>query len=679
MNRNAIVALLGLLILGAMVGTYSNHFYNEFHFDDWHTVTDNGYIRTLKNIPLFFKDCTTSSSMPSHQGYRPLVTTTLAIDYALSMSKTNGASGYDFFWYHMSNFTWFVLIVGLLYIIQLKLYNYAFNNENNKYFALLGCAWYGLHTANAETVNYIISRSDILSTLAIVGSFAMYVGLPKLRKYFLYLIPAAIGMFAKETTIMFAPALIAYVYMIERQKSLTELFTADGMKQFVSSLLLGLPALALCVALAIFSIKMTAHHEPGGTSVIWYAATQPYVVLHYVTQFFFPLGLTADTDLPMVQSISDDRLYIGLAFVIGLVVLIFKTSQHVKWRPFSYGLVWFLLMLLPTSSFIALAEVTNDHRVFLPYIGLVFSMVCLVANLYYYAFEKRQEARMALLAVVLLAISGYAYGAHVRNAVWKTDEMLWKDVTEKSPNNGRGWMNYGLSQMGRADYAGAQYSFEKALTLTPNYYILHVNLAVLKVAQGDKATAEQYFLKALALGQNYVEPYYYYARYLFQNARYTEAEIYCNKGLDIFKGHLLSLYLQMDIYNALGDRTKLIASAQQTLSMYPGDAKAQGYLSYAQNPNNVTANTQMVTINSLISQSLAYYNAGKYNECIDACRKVLALDNKNTTAYNNICTAYNQLLKYDSAIVYCEKAIALDANFTLAKNNLNWAKSQLKK
>src|SRR5687768_10779713 len=175
MNRTVAFWLLAAAILGAILLTYSNHFNNEFHFDDSHTITDNAFIRDLKNIPLFFKDCTTSSSMPTHQGYRPVVTTTLAIDYWLSMNKTDGKNGYDFFFYHLSNFTWFLMIVVLLYFIQLRIYNLAFNARDNRYLALLGCAWYGLHTANAETVNYIISRSDILSTLAIVSSFAIYI------------------------------------------------------------------------------------------------------------------------------------------------------------------------------------------------------------------------------------------------------------------------------------------------------------------------------------------------------------------------------------------------------------------------------------------------------------------------------------------------------------------------
>ena len=190
----------------------------------------------MKNIPLFFKDVKTSSSMPTHQGYRPVVTTTLAIDYALSMKKTEGKNGYDTFWYHVSNFTWFVIIVVLFYFMQLTIYNSSLSNADNRYFALLGCAWYGLHTVNAETVNYIISRSDILSTLAIVSSFFIYLTFEKLRKYYLYVIPVAIGMLAKETTIMFAPALIAYDYMLVQQKSLLGLLNLKEFKSFIKSI-----------------------------------------------------------------------------------------------------------------------------------------------------------------------------------------------------------------------------------------------------------------------------------------------------------------------------------------------------------------------------------------------------------------------------------------------------------
>src|SRR4051812_19091242 len=72
-------ALIALLATVA----YANHFRNSFHFDDSHTVESNLFIRDLRNVPRFFTDAGTFSSLPSNQSYRPVVTTTLAVDYAL--------------------------------------------------------------------------------------------------------------------------------------------------------------------------------------------------------------------------------------------------------------------------------------------------------------------------------------------------------------------------------------------------------------------------------------------------------------------------------------------------------------------------------------------------------------------------------------------------------------------
>jgi protein O-mannosyl-transferase len=289
--------------------------------------------------------------------------------------------------------------------------------------------------------------------------------------------------------------------------------------------------------------------------------------------------------------------------------------------------------------------------------------------------------RGAMIFLLAISLTGYAYGTYQRNIVWQKDETLWKDVTEKSPNNGRGWMNYGLTLMGKGDYVNAQYAYEQALQKTPRYYILHVNMAILKNAVGKKDEAEEHYKNALNYGKGFVEPYYYYARFLFNQARMTEAEIYVNKGLEIFSGHIYSRYLQMDIYNYNKDWPKLLAAAQTTAAIYPSDTKAQMYLGIAANPTSMASANQNKTITTadLLNQSLALYHAGKYRESIDVCYKALALEPNFSEAYNNMCSSYNQLQKFDSAIWACNKAIELKPDFQLAKNNLNWAKSQLKK
>ena len=60
-----------------------------------------------------------------------------------------------------------------------------------------------------------------------------------------------------------------------------------------------------------------------------------------------------------------------------------------------------------------------------------------------------------------------AAGTHTRNDVWRTEESLWHDVTIKSPNNGRGWSNYGASLVNKQDFTRALPLLERAEQLQP--------------------------------------------------------------------------------------------------------------------------------------------------------------------------------------------------------------------
>src|ERR1035438_1346355 len=99
----------GLLTLLAVLGAYANHFENTFHFDDAHTVEENPFIRDLHNIPRFFTDATTFSSLPTNQSYRPLISTTLAIDYHLAHGLNPG-------WFQVDTFIWYVLLLAAMFL-----------------------------------------------------------------------------------------------------------------------------------------------------------------------------------------------------------------------------------------------------------------------------------------------------------------------------------------------------------------------------------------------------------------------------------------------------------------------------------------------------------------------------------------------------------------------------------
>ena len=76
-----------------------------------------------------------------------------------------------------------------------------------------------------------------------------------------------------------------------------------------------------------------------------------------------------------------------------------------------------------------------------------------------------------------------------------------------------------------------------------------------------------------------------------------------------------------------------------------------------------------------LNESLALYNAGKFQQSLQSAGKALQLKPDDATAYNNICVANIKLQQLDAAINACQIAIKLNPDFKLAKNNLAWAKS----
>ena len=179
--------MLAAVLLVLTVVTYSNSFHNSFHFDDSHAIVNNLYIRNIANIPLFFKDSTTFSSLPSNQSYRPVVTATLAIDYWLGKGLS------DTFYFHLSMFIMFIMQGILMFFFYQKIFDCAVGREGGTFTALLAAGWYLVHPANAETINYIISRSGSFSALFIVLAFVLYVRSAFCRRWHLYLLPLALG------------------------------------------------------------------------------------------------------------------------------------------------------------------------------------------------------------------------------------------------------------------------------------------------------------------------------------------------------------------------------------------------------------------------------------------------------------------------------------------------------
>ena len=626
---------------------YSNHFHNSFHFDDHHTIVDNDFIKDIKNIPLFFTDARTQSSLPANQTYRPLTSATHAVDYWMGKGmKTT-------LYFHLSTFIWFASQCMLLVFFFDKIISTTGNHRWNRCIALFAAGWYALHTVNAETINYIYQRADVLSTFMVIAGFILYIYLPKWRRRGIYLIPVFIGMFIKEPTAMFAPLLFFYIMLFEEKLPLGEGLKPKNLLKVLKS---SAPAFLLCLILIVFVVRMmSVTWTPGGNSRVAYFITQPFVVLRYFTTFFLPLDLSADADWKVMNSILDIRVAAGFLFVSVMLYLAYFTSKNPDTRPISFGILWFFIALIPTSSVIPLAEVMNDHRMFFPYIGLMLA-VCWTLGLFVIKNETVLVRTPVLKAVLIILASGilagHAYGTYQRNEVWRSEESLWNDVTLKSPGNGRGLMNYGLTQMEKGDFENASMYFEKALVLNPTYSYLHINIAILKAAMNQPEAAESFFKSALKLDPNNPEGFYYYAKWLSSRKRVEEATTLLQQAIGISPGHGSANSLMKDIL------------ARKKPSLQPPTEQTE------------TAD-KLSTAEDYLSLSLKYNNDGRYPESIRACTEALKINPDYDLAFNNICAAYNALGQLEKAIDACENGIRINPHNPYLNNNLALARHRM--
>jgi tetratricopeptide (TPR) repeat protein len=661
-------ALIAALILCAVTLTYSNYFENSLQFDDSHTVKENFHIRSLRNIPDFFVNAANHSVDPRGHTWRPVVTTSLAIDYWM------GGGLQSTFYFHLSTFLWFLALLLLLYLLYDSLFQRAQPNPSNAWLAWFAVAWFGLHPAMAETVNYIIQRADLLSTLGVVAALVLYVRFPQRRSTCLYLIPFVLAVLAKAPALVFPLLLLAYVFLFEGPLSIRGFWAAAGRSA---------PATALALLLALLSSAMTPKSfvptlQPG----YGYRITQPYVALRYFRSFFLPTQLSADTELHAFPSLLHPEALTGFLFLAALLWAIWATARRPQARPIAFGLVWFLVALAPTSLY-PLGEVENDHRMFFPFVGLMLA-VTWAGSLVLLRRPLRGKLRRVAVAGLALLLLLCALGTRTRNEVWHTQESLWRDAIVKSPGNSRALMYYGIALIEKGDPATALPYLERAESLAPNYATLEINLGIAYGNLNRDAEAERHFRRAIRLDPKHAEQYIFYGRWLNSKGRSVEAVAALNAALSLNPAFIGTRYLLLQIYSEHSLWGPLKSLADESLKLAPNDPGVLSYLRMEQEVADRVAYAEAQARSrpspeNFLELSILYHQVGRYKECIAAAQEALRLRPNFAEAYNNMAAAYASLGQWDDTIRAAGEALRIKPDFQFARNNLEFAQAQKNK
>jgi protein O-mannosyl-transferase len=563
----------------------------------------------------------------------------------------------------------------MLVFLYLRLFDSTGERRWHQWAALFAATLYCVHTGNTQPGNYISARSELLSALGVVGGFIVYLYAPRTRRYYLYLVPVIVGTLAKNHAVTFAPLLFAYKLFVEERLSLREILAPRNWRRVARPFVATLPAFILSAAMFRFVEGMNPPGQwYGGGGRLPYLVTEAWVWVRYVGMYFLPVQLTADTDLFPFTTLTNPRTYAGVALLIASLAVVWRASRTANGRPIAFGIAWFWLTVAPTSSIFPLAEVMNDHRPFLPFIGLNAAVVWAA---WLVAHRIRERAAMPARRTRMLAGAGivvlliHAVSTFQRNKVWRTDEGLWADVVRKSPNNGRGLMNYGLAHMKRGDLAGARDLFLRAQQRLPVYSLLEINLGIVTNALGDPAAAEAHFLRAAALDPNQPKVHFFYARFLIDRGRGPEAISYLERVIPLSPGNLEARHTLMALYAARGAQAPLVRLSRETLNFVSTDDVSRAYVN-----GQMPLKPDRDDYTGWYALGLSRTQTQQHLEAALGYRVAVARNPANADALNNLGWTLGKLGFFAEAVPVLQRAVASAPGNQLARNNLAWVTSQ---
>lgn len=496
MVRSPWTAVSVAVIVVAGTAVFANSLPNSFQFDDSHSVVENPWIRSFRHLPRWFTDVSSFTVLRENQNYRPVLLVTYALNYALG-----GLRPAAFRWFNLAGHLGSAVLVLLLVRELLRRTARAAgppgaligrrgpdgdgprqSGAASAWVPFLAGAIFALHPLQSEIVNYISSRSDGLCAGFYLLAFYLWVRAnaaetPGGAAASVALRGGAVAAFAagllvKEVAITLPAALWLWEVLVERKPAVRL-----GWRR--------LAAYAALAAVAVAYLVLRAHLLRGYdtrfrsvTPPLEYFYTQLHAWFYYVRLFVVPVGLCVDPDYPMSRAFLEPRVVAAAAGFLGVAALCWWLRRR---RPaVTFGLAFFWLTLLPTSSFLPIAEAVNEHRPYLGNAGLSL-LAALLLGAVLPRLVGAKVARGAAVAVLLL-LAALTVG---RNRVWYDDLSLWRDVVRKAPRSGRAHLNYGLALFGRGRTAEALVEYNECARQWPGYSYCYINRSILHRERGD--------------------------------------------------------------------------------------------------------------------------------------------------------------------------------------------------
>jgi hypothetical protein len=212
-------------------------------------------------------------------------------------------------------------------------------------------------------------------------------------------------------------------------------------------------------------------------SRIW---TLGEIWLHYIRLWVFPLDLSSDYSPNVLRVWTSwgvtNTVGAAMAMLILLVALLAWRRPHLgpgsdSSKAASFGVVWFMIAISPTSNTVFLSGVLLAERtLYLPSVGLAAATGWLIVRM------AQQRRRVAWGALVVMIV-GSSVRTWTRNPAWYDTDTVFTVMMTESPQAGRSQWALGDQFMRSGQTSLALQSYRAAITLLDTSYQLITEIA----------------------------------------------------------------------------------------------------------------------------------------------------------------------------------------------------------
>ena len=474
-----------MLVVLAGLAAYANSFSGAFVLDDHSWIVENPALRRFG-----------SAWVVALHSSRPVLILSLALNYRISGLQT---------WsYHAFNLL--VHIAAALVLTEivrrtlLRSWAHRITPVTAAVLAIVAGLLWAAHPLQTESVTYIIQRSEsLMAVFYELVLLLVVIGAESRKSEYWYgaaVICCALAVMTKPVAVT-APIIVLLYDRCFLAGSWHEVFRKRW------GLYVGLAMTWILLACLLWFAPSIEWRETAGSSIrispLTYGLTETGVVLHYLRLAIWPYPLSLEYDWMPKTTIRD-----ALPSLCLLSGLLFLWGWFARRRTGAAFLIAsFVVILLPTSSFIPISDFVVEHRMYLP---LALIIVAIVMTIYLGISKLRNHNRslyktsVALFAIfAAIAVASSVHTTRNRNLLYHSEIAILSDAVERHPLNARARINLAVALENNNRSADAESQLRDALAIKPDSAEAYANLGIVKYHAGNLDEAIANYERSITL------------------------------------------------------------------------------------------------------------------------------------------------------------------------------------